>query len=96
VKLHALPLSPPPPPPPAPPSRASTLAEAAALPFQPQRAINAVQPTAVRRSSIETRGNSPTQTKQTASRVATPILDVGDAANLQAPYRRGALVDISA
>ncbi len=95
MKLHALPLSPPPPPP-APPTRALSPAETAALPFQPQQSINAVQPTAVRRNSVDTRGNSQPQTKQTASRVATPILDLGDAAKSQLPYRRGALIDISA
>jgi hypothetical protein len=96
VKLHALPLSPPPPPLPAPPSRALTPAETAVLPFQPKPAVNAVQATAIRRSPTETRGNTATQTKQTASRVATPILDASDTRNSQAPYRRGALVDISA
>jgi hypothetical protein len=92
VKLHALPLSPPPPP--VPPPRVPSSATAT-LPFQPQQAINSVQPAAIRRSPTETRGNTATQAKQT-SRVATPILDASDTKNLQAPYRRGALLDISA
>jgi hypothetical protein len=92
VKLHTLPISPPPP---VPPSRLPGSASPA-LPFQPQQAINSVQPAAIRRSPTETRGNTATQTKQTSSRVATPILDLNDVKNSQAPYRRGALLDISA
>jgi len=94
VKLHALPLSPPPPPP-VPPSRLPSTATPT-LPFQPQQAINSVQPAAIRRSPTEARGNTATQTKQTSSRVATPILDASGATDMQAPYRRGALLDISA
>ncbi len=93
MKLYALTLSPPPPP--VPPPRVPSSATPT-LPFQPQQAINSVQPAAVRRSPTETRGNTATQAKQTSSRVATPILDAGDTKNLQAPYRRGALLDISA
>ena len=94
MKLHALP--PAPPPPPLPPIRTSTTATPAVLPFQPQPAVNAVQPAATRRSSAEARGNGTTQAKPATSQVATPIGNAVDADALQLPYRRGALLDISA
>jgi hypothetical protein len=97
VKLHALPISPPPPPPP--PARPSTqtAAVAVALPFQ-QQAVGAIQATPIRRTPAETRGNTAAQAKASAASQAAATVQAtlkGNAA-AELPYRRGALLDISA
>jgi len=94
VKIHALPL-PPSPPPPA-PVRNTTPSTTPVLPFQQQPAVDAVQATPIRRNSAEARGSSAAQNKASASRVATPLANLSDPDVMQQPYRRGALLDISA